>query len=51
MKKKKFLLHYLLVLYFLSVTACGSTKSNDSAVSAKMKFHRIKPKKLKNLLI
>lgn len=49
--KKKIFTALLIGSMFLSVTACGSTKSNDSTVSAKMKFHRKKLKKLKNLLI
>lgn len=49
--KKKIFTALLIGSMFLSVTACGSTKSNDSTVSAKNEVSQKKLKKLKNLLI
>ena len=45
--KKKIFTALLIGSMFLSVTACGSTKSNDSTVSAKNEVSQKKTEKVK----
>ena len=44
--KKKIFTALLICSMFLSVTACGSTKSNDSTVSAKNEVSQKKTEKV-----